>query len=393
MTVSCGVAAFPDDAKNPTELLAAADAALYVAKERGKDRAGQLLVGRARAAGHPWRRRPPAELESLTQLKLLGALADQAQPAERRQQIGETIVAELRTMIDYHNARVYLLDDDQPHAGAGRLRRHLTQEYAGRDVRRAALRRWGRASPAPRPLRGQTLNIGDAQHCEFAEDIEGSADIEESILAVPMRYERRTIGVIVLSKLGLDQFSQLAVRLLELLAAQAAVAFENARLLEAERRSAAVSNALLEIATMAATDPSVSAVAAHLAHVARSLTGSRAAAVVVPADPASGCSRVLASTGDAAVRAIATAAVRAGFPRRDEVELVDVANLPGPAAEASTLPAVTAVVPVNGALLVVVCDSFSERAQAVLAAVAGQGGLALRSAALLAGRAIADVAS
>jgi len=97
-------------------------------------------------------------------------------------------------------------------------------------------------------------------------------------------------------------------------------------LLEAERRSAAVSNALLEIATMAATDPSVSAVAAHLAHVARSLTGSRAAAVVVPVDLASGRSRVLASTGDAAVRAIATAAVRAGFPRQNEVDLVDVAN-------------------------------------------------------------------
>src|SRR5262249_1194522 len=39
VTVSCGVAAYPDDAKNPTELLAAADAALYAAKERGKDRA------------------------------------------------------------------------------------------------------------------------------------------------------------------------------------------------------------------------------------------------------------------------------------------------------------------------------------------------------------------
>jgi len=51
------------------------------------------------------------------------------------------------------------------------------------------------------------------------------------------------------------------------------------------------------------------------------------------------------------------------------------------------------VVPVDGALLVVVCDSFSDRAQAVLAAVAGQGGLALRNAELLAGRAVADVAS
>jgi diguanylate cyclase (GGDEF)-like protein len=391
LTVSCGVAAFPDDAKNPTELLAAADAALYVAKERGKDRAASYssaVRAQRDTRGAAGRRQ---ELESLTQIKLLGALATKLNRLNDVWQIAETIVAELRTMIDYHNARVYLLGDDQrtlePVAFGGNL-----SEYAGEtfDALRCDV---GEGITGTAAERGQTLNIGDAQHCEFAEDIEGSADIEESILAVPLRYERRTIGVIVLSKLGLDQFSQLAVRLLELLAAQAAVAFENARLLEAERRSAAVSNALLEIATMAATDPSVSAVAAHLAHVARSLTGSRAAAVVVPADRASGRSRVLASTGDVAVRAIATAAVRAGFPRRDEVELVDVANLPGPAAEASTLPAVTAVVPVNGALLVVVCDSFSERAQAVLAAVAGQGGLALRSAELLAGRAVADVAS
>jgi diguanylate cyclase (GGDEF)-like protein len=391
LTVSCGVAAFPDDAKNPTELLAAADAALYVAKERGKDRAASYSSAvRAQrdtrgAAGRQ------QELESLTQIKLLGALATKLNRLNDVWQIAETIVAELRTMIDYHNARVYLLGDDQrtlePVAFGGNL-----SEYAGEtfDALRCDV---GEGITGTAAQRGLTLNIGDAQHCEFAEDIEGSANIEESILAVPLRYERRTIGVIVLSKLGLDQFSLLAVRLLELLAAQAAVAFENARLLEAERRSAAVSNALLEIATMAATDPSVSAVAAHLAHVARSLTGSRAAAVVVPADHESGRSLVLASTGDAAVRPIAVAAVRAGYPRRDEVELVDVASLPGPAAEASTLPAVAAVVPVNDALLVVVCDSFSERAQAVLAAVAGQGGLALRSAELLAGHAVADVAS
>ena len=138
-------------------------------------------------------------------------------------QIAETIVTELRTMIDYHNARVYLLADDhrtlEPIAFAG------LAEYAGEtfDALRCEM---GRAITGTAAQRGQTLCIGDAQHCEFAQDIEGSADIDESILAVPLRYERRTIGVIVLSKLGLDQFSTLAVRLLELLAAQAAVAFE-----------------------------------------------------------------------------------------------------------------------------------------------------------------------
>ena len=114
-------------------------------------------------------------------------------------------MTELRTMIDYHNARVYLLGDDQrtlePVAFGGNL-----SEYAGEtfDALRCDM---GEGITGTAAERGQTLNIGDAQHCEFAEDIEGSADIEESILAVPLRYERRTIGVIVLSKLGLDQFS------------------------------------------------------------------------------------------------------------------------------------------------------------------------------------------
>ena len=170
-------------------------------------------------------------------------------------QIAETIVTELRTMIDYHNARVYLLADDnrtlEPIAFAG-----LLSEYAGEtfDALRCDM---GEGITGTAAQRGRDACIADAQHCEFAEDIEGSAEIDESILAVPLRYERRTIGVIVLSKLGLDQFSTLSVRLLELLAAQAAVAFENARLLEAERRSVAISKALLEIATVAAADPSV----------------------------------------------------------------------------------------------------------------------------------------
>jgi hypothetical protein len=235
--------------------------------------------------------------------------------------------------------------------------------------------------------RGQTLNIGDAQHCEFAEDIEGSADIEESILAVPLRYERRTIGVIVLSKLGLDQFSVLSVRLLELLAAQAAVAFENARLLEAERRSAEVSKALLGIATMAATEPSVPVVARHLARVSRELTGSTAAALVVTSADRP---RVLATAGDDAVRSIALAAAHAGYPAGDDVQVIDVGELPALTIAASALLAKAAVVAVDDAVLVVVCDSFSERAQGVLAAVAGQGGLALRSAELLAGRRVAS---
>jgi diguanylate cyclase (GGDEF)-like protein len=390
LTVSCGVAAYPDDAKNPTELLYAADAALYVAKERGKDRAARYSSSvRAQREGRGESARS-LELESLTQIKLLGTLATTLNRLNDVFQIAETIVAELRTMVDYHNARVYLLGEDgrtlEPVAFGGTL-----SEYAGEtfDALRCDV---GEGITGTAAERGKTLNIPDAQHCEFAEDIEGSADIEESILAVPLLYERRTIGVIVLSKLGLDQFSLLAVRLLELLAAQAAVAFENARLLEAERRTAAISAALLEIATLAATDPSVPAVAAHLAEVARRLTGSGSAALIAPAKDGERA-HVLAASGDGPIRSIALSVAHADLPRSEDVQLIDVAELPALAVGDRKPGGVAAVVPVNDALLVVVCSSFSERAQGVIAAVAGQGGLALRSAELLAGHARRDVAS
>src|SRR5262249_43623878 len=127
ITVSCGVATFPDDAKNPTELLAAADAALYAAKDRGKDQAAgysQAVQAQRSAGGRQ------LEIESLAQIKLLGALAGKLNRLNDVWQIAETIVAELRTMIDYHNARVYLLGDDgrtlEPVAFGGTL-----SEYAG----------------------------------------------------------------------------------------------------------------------------------------------------------------------------------------------------------------------------------------------------------------------
>ena len=158
-------------------------------------------------------------------------------------------------------------------------------------------------------LRGQTLNIGDAQDCEFAEDVEGTDDIEESIVAVPMRFERSTIGVIVLSKLGKNQFSTLSVRLLELLAAQAAVAFENARLLEAERQSAAVSKALLEIATAASREASPQGWRAERVGGVR-MAGRDGVALVVEHG---GRGRVIASCGDEAVRSVGLAVSR-GHP-------------------------------------------------------------------------------
>ena len=94
---------------------------------------------------------------------------------------------------------------------------------------------------------GAPFLTGDAANCGIGHHIEGTPRIEESLLAVPLRYGANVVGVLVLSKLGLDQFDTDDLRFLEVLAGHASVAFANARLYEAERREAHGAKALLEL--------------------------------------------------------------------------------------------------------------------------------------------------
>jgi HD-GYP domain-containing protein (c-di-GMP phosphodiesterase class II)/putative methionine-R-sulfoxide reductase with GAF domain len=95
---------------------------------------------------------------------------------------------------------------------------------------------------------GEALLVPNALECEFAMRIPGTADLEESLVVVPLRYGSRVTGAIVISKLGIDQFDEDDVRLLEVLAGQASVALENARLYEQQRREAEGAKALLAFA-------------------------------------------------------------------------------------------------------------------------------------------------
>jgi HD-GYP domain-containing protein (c-di-GMP phosphodiesterase class II) len=97
-------------------------------------------------------------------------------------------------------------------------------------------------------MTGEPLLVPNALECEFAMRIPGTADLEESLVVVPLRYGARVTGAIVISKLGIDQFDEDDVRLLEVLAGQASVALENARLYEQQRREAEGAKALLAFA-------------------------------------------------------------------------------------------------------------------------------------------------
>ena len=72
------------------------------------------------------------------------------------------------------------------------------------------------------------------------------------MLVVPMRYDDAVVGVITLSKLGLHQFDDDDLRLLSILADQAATALESARNLARSRRLAGELRLLLDVS---ATSP------------------------------------------------------------------------------------------------------------------------------------------
>jgi len=69
------------------------------------------------------------------------------------------------------------------------------------------------------------------------------------MMCVPMRYDERVIGEITLSKLGLSQFDQDDLRLLTILADQAATAVETARLLSRSDRLATELQRLLDMSS------------------------------------------------------------------------------------------------------------------------------------------------
>ncbi|MGH2635739.1 MAG: ATP-binding protein [Actinomycetota bacterium] len=183
------------------------------------------------------------ELRSVAQLRFLHGLAPRLNALDDVTAIAAAITVELQTLIDYHNCRIYLLQDDGvtlfPIVFRGSLGEYESETYE------ELVTLVGEGITGHAVQAGTTHYSPDALNDPIAVQIEGTDDIDESILAVPMKVGERVTGVIVLSNLGIDQFDDEDIRVLEVLASHAAVAFENARLLQQEREAAETASALL----------------------------------------------------------------------------------------------------------------------------------------------------
>jgi diguanylate cyclase (GGDEF)-like protein len=177
------------------------------------------------------------------QLGVLQAASGRLSRANGVTAVGRAIVEETRRIIDYHNARVYLIEggDVVPIAFEGTVGAYEQVDFA-------LLRcRLGQGFTGWVAEHGQPLLVADANTDARGATIPGTDDVDESMLVVPMAYDGVTVGVITLSKLGLNQFDVEDERLLLILADQAATALETARLLTRSQALAGELRRLLDM--------------------------------------------------------------------------------------------------------------------------------------------------
>ena len=180
------------------------------------------------------------------QLAVLQAASSRMSRQNTIESVGRAIVEEIRQIIDYHNCRVYMLEDSAellPIAFEGVVGAYEKVDF---ELLRTRL---GEGFTGWVGLHGLPLLINDANNDPRGATIPGTDEVDESMLVVPMRYDERVIGVITLSKLGLNQFDEDNLRLLSILADQAATAVESARLLTHSQRLALELRGLLDMSS------------------------------------------------------------------------------------------------------------------------------------------------
>ena len=159
------------------------------------------------------------------QLQSIQKLGARLSRLTKVREIGLAICSELNQLIDYHNVRVYTVEGMElvPIAWHGEI-----GEYADEAEEQLRLN-VGQGITGWVAEHGVAQYLPDADGDPRTQTLPGTQEhLDESLLVAPMKFEDRVLGVIVLSKFGLHQFSSDDLRLLEIYGSLAAQAVRTA---------------------------------------------------------------------------------------------------------------------------------------------------------------------
>ena len=124
-------------------------------------------------------------VRSVAQLNMLHSLAARLNSLGDVDEIGAAIAAELRTIVDYHNCRVYVLQPDGTTLWPVAFSGDISTEYVEETIEDLASQ-VGEGITGGVAASRESLLTPDAREVDFSVLIPGTDDILESMLAVPM---------------------------------------------------------------------------------------------------------------------------------------------------------------------------------------------------------------
>jgi len=190
--------------------------------------------------------------KALETIETINEVSDKLNRSLMPEDVGEAVAVGVKRLIDYDECRIYRIDDNGRYLIPVYYGQKLDQEKQGAKVEDLRLQ-VGEDITGLVFAKGKPEMISNVSKHPKASYPKGEKPPEESMLAVPMQYEDKTLGVIVLLKRGLHQFIDAHLRILTILAGQVGVALENARLMQTERRRTRQLSLINEVAQKASS--------------------------------------------------------------------------------------------------------------------------------------------
>ncbi|MEP7081885.1 MAG: GAF domain-containing protein [Chloroflexota bacterium] len=141
--------------------------------------------------------------------------------------IAQAIVDEASAIAAYHDIRVYRVDHERGICEPVAFTREMLNADPGETAALLTLE-IGEGFTGWVAEHGEPLLINSTLEDGRGKTIDGTDEVDESMIVVPMLYEGQTLGIIVLSQLGVDQFTDDDLQTMSIFAGYAAQAMANA---------------------------------------------------------------------------------------------------------------------------------------------------------------------